>query len=91
MNGGVWTGALVGIAFRVLWVGAPPPAVHPCYLALGWAPVRYLPDFLHTGGAAVLTLIVTGGLLYSVGAVVYALQCPACSPRWLAFTRSSTS
>ncbi|WP_411577467.1 PAQR family membrane homeostasis protein TrhA [Streptomyces sp. Je 1-4] len=81
----VWTGALVGIAFRVLWVAAPRWLYTPCYLALGWAPVRYLPDFLHTGGAAVLTLIVTGGLLYSVGAVVYALQRPDPSPHWFGF------
>ncbi|MCY0929339.1 hemolysin III family protein [Streptomyces sp. H27-H1] len=81
----VWTGALAGIAFRVLWIGAPRWLYTPCYLALGWAPVRYLPDFLHSGGAVVLTLIVTGGLLYSAGAVVYALQRPDPSPRWFGY------
>ncbi|MFD4552481.1 hemolysin III family protein [Streptomyces sp. NPDC058466] len=81
----VWAGAAAGIAFRVLWVGAPRWLYTPCYLALGWAPVRYLPDFLHTGGAAVLTLIVAGGLLYSAGAVVYALKRPDPSPRWFGF------
>ncbi|WTU47399.1 hemolysin III family protein [Streptomyces sp. NBC_00057] len=81
----VWAGALAGIAFRVLWVGAPRWLYTPCYLALGWAPVRYLPDFLHTGGAAILALIVAGGLLYSAGAVVYALQRPDPSPRWFGF------
>ncbi|MFF0693396.1 hypothetical protein ACFYU4_12295 [Streptomyces tendae] len=49
-------GAPAGIAFRVLWVKAPRWLYTPCYLTLGWAPVRYLPDFLHTGGAAVVTL-----------------------------------
>jgi hemolysin III len=81
----VWTGALAGVVFRVLWVGAPRWLYTPCYLALGWAPVRYLPDFLHTGGAAVLILIVAGGLLYSAGAVVYALQRPNPSPRWFGY------
>ncbi|MET7745541.1 hemolysin III family protein [Streptomyces sp. NPDC005385] len=81
----VWVGALAGIAFRVFWVGAPRWLYTPCYLALGWAPVRYLPDFLHTGGVAVLTLIVAGGLLYSAGAVVYALKRPDPSPRWFGF------
>ncbi|WP_416238277.1 PAQR family membrane homeostasis protein TrhA [Streptomyces mutabilis] len=81
----VWTGALAGIAFRVLWVSAPRWLYTPCYLALGWAPVRYLPDFLRTGGAAVVTLIVAGGLLYSAGAVVYAVQRPNPSPRWFGF------
>lgn len=81
----VWPGALAGIAFRVLWVGAPRWLYTPCYLALGWAPVRYLPDFLHSGGVAVLVLVVVGGLLYSAGAVVYALQRPDPSPRWFGF------
>ncbi|MFD5520150.1 hemolysin III family protein [Streptomyces sp. NPDC127066] len=81
----VWTGALAGIAFRVLWVAAPRWLYTPCYLALGWAPVCYLPDFLHTGGAAVLALIVAGGLLYSAGAVVYALKRPDPSPAWFGF------
>ncbi|WP_327361398.1 PAQR family membrane homeostasis protein TrhA [Streptomyces sp. NBC_01296] len=81
----VWTGALAGIAFRVLWVGSPRWLYTPCYLALGWAPVRYLPNFLHGGGATLLTLIVTGGLLYSAGAVVYALQRPDPSPRWFGY------
>ncbi|QJT06968.1 hemolysin III family protein [Streptomyces asoensis] len=81
----VWAGALAGIAFRVLWVRAPRWLYTPCYLALGWAPVSYLPDFLHAGGAAVLTLVVTGGLLYSAGAVVYAVRRPDPSPRWFGF------
>ncbi|WUS34582.1 hemolysin III family protein [Streptomyces sp. NBC_01255] len=81
----VWAGALVGIVFRVLWVGAPRWLYTPCYLALGWAPVRYLPEFLHRGGVAVVSLIVAGGLLYSAGAVVYALQRPNPSPRWFGF------
>ncbi|WP_447041760.1 PAQR family membrane homeostasis protein TrhA [Streptomyces sp. DSM 118878] len=81
----VWTGALAGIAFRVLWVGAPRWLYTPCYLALGWAPVRYLAEFLHAGGVAVLVLVVAGGLLYSAGAVVYALQRPDPSPRWFGF------
>ncbi|MFG2711370.1 hemolysin III family protein [Streptomyces goshikiensis] len=81
----VWTGALAGIAFRVLWVGAPRWLYTPCYLALGWAPVYCLPDFLRGGGAAVLALIVTGGLLYSAGAVVYALQRPDPSPHWFGY------
>lgn len=47
--------------------------------------MRYLPDFLHTGRAAVVILTVTGGLLCSAGAVVYAVQRPNPSPRWFGF------
>ncbi len=81
----VWGGALAGIAFRVFWVNAPRWLYTPIYIALGWAAVFYLPDFLRQGGVAVLTLVVVGGVLYTVGGVVYALKRPNPSPRWFGF------
>ena len=81
----VWSGALAGVAFRVLWVGAPRWLYTPVYAALGWVAVFFVPDFLATGGVAVLVLLVLGGLLYTVGAVVYALRRPDPSPRWFGF------
>ena len=81
----VWGGALAGIAFRVLWVGAPRLLYTPIYIALGWAAVFYLPAFLDRGGAALVTLVIIGGVLYSLGALVYAFQRPNPSPRWFGF------
>ncbi|MFI9047179.1 hemolysin III family protein [Streptomyces sp. NPDC053427] len=81
----VWTGALAGIVFRIVWIGAPRWLYVLCYIVLGWAAVFYLPDFARTGGATVVILVVTGGLLYSVGAVAYALKHPDPSPRWFGF------
>ena len=81
----VWTAALGGIAFRVLWVGAPRWLYTPVYLGLGWVAVFYLGDLLDSGGAAVVTLLAVGGLLYSVGGVVYAIKKPNPSPRWFGF------
>lgn len=81
----VWVAAAGGIAFRVFWVGAPRWLYTPCYIAMGWAAVFFLPDFLRTGGIVVLILIVTGGLLYSAGGVIYGLKRPNPSPRWFGF------
>ncbi len=81
----VWTGALVGVAFRVLWVGAPRWLYTPVYVALGWVAAFFLPDMLATGGVPVVALLVLGGLLYSLGAVVYAAKRPDPSPRWFGF------
>lgn len=81
----IWGGALAGIAFRVCWVGAPRWLYTPCYLALGWTAVFFLPDFLRAGGLVVLLLVVAGGVLYSVGGVVYGLRRPDPWPRWFGF------
>jgi hemolysin III len=81
----VWAGALIGIGMRVFWLSAPRWVYVPCYLALGWAAVFYLPSFLHYGGGAVLGLVIAGGLLYSAGAVVYGIKRPNPSPRWFGF------
>ncbi|WP_189130607.1 PAQR family membrane homeostasis protein TrhA [Wenjunlia tyrosinilytica] len=81
----VWAGALAGIAFRVFWVGAPRWLYTPCYIALGWAAVFFLPDFMRTGGIAVMVLVIVGGLLYSAGGIIYGIKRPNPSPRWFGF------
>jgi hemolysin III len=81
----VWSGALAGIAFRVFWVGAPRWLYTPVYVALGWVAVFYLPGILDGGGVAVLVLIAVGGLLYSLGGLVYGIKRPNPSPRWFGF------
>jgi hemolysin III len=81
----VWGGALVGIAFRVLWIGAPRWLYLPVYIALGWAAVFWLGDFASAAGPAVFTLIVAGGCLYSLGGLVYGLKRPNPAPQWFGF------
>lgn len=81
----VWAGALLGVAFRVLWLGAPRWLYVPVYVALGWAAAFWLPDFFNRGSAAIVALILAGGLLYSAGAIIYATRKPNPSPRWFGF------
>lgn len=81
----VWTGAVAGVLFRVLWVGAPRWLYTLVYVALGWVAVFYLVPFWRHGGPLVVLLIAGGGLLYTLGAAVYALKRPNPSPRWFGF------
>jgi hemolysin III len=81
----VWLGALAGVAFRVFWVGAPRWLYTPVYVALGWVAVFYLPDLVTGAGAVAVVLIVIGGALYSVGALVYGTKRPNPSPDWFGF------
>ena len=71
----VWTGAGLGIAFRVLWIGAPRWLYVPLYLLLGYAALIYIVDFFQAN-AVMMTLILVGGLCYTVGAVIYGLKRP---------------
>lgn len=71
----VWTGALLGILFRVFWINAPRWLYVALYLLLGWAAVMYLGDLLQAS-VAMMVLVIVGGLLYTGGAVCYALKKP---------------
>jgi hemolysin III len=81
----VWIGAIGGVLFRVLWVDAPRWLYVPIYVALGWVAVFYLGPLWTYGGTVVMVLIALGGLLYTLGAVVYGVKRPNPSPRWFGF------
>jgi hemolysin III len=72
----VWTGALFGVALQTAWPTAPRWLSVPCYIALGWVAVFVFPDLLHNGGVAAFVLIAAGGVIYTIGAVVYGLKRP---------------
>ena len=72
----VWTGALFGVALQLSWPSAPRWLAAPCYIALGWVAAFVMPDLLHNAGVATFVLIAAGGVIYTLGAVVYALKRP---------------
>ncbi|GAA3963531.1 PAQR family membrane homeostasis protein TrhA [Actinoplanes auranticolor] len=72
----IWTGAVGGVALKSIWPHLPRWVGAPLYLALGWGAVAILPDILNNGGLADLVLLAAGGVMYSVGAVFYAMRRP---------------
>ena len=72
----IWGGALGGVALKMIWPHLPRWAGAPLYLALGWAALAIMPDVLRRGGVTCLVLLAVGGVLYSIGAVFYALRRP---------------
>lgn len=71
----VWIGAGLGILFRIFWIGAPRWLYVPLYLLLGYASLAFVVDF-YAANATMMTLILLGGLCYTVGAVIYAIKKP---------------
>jgi hemolysin III len=88
----VWSGAVLGVLFRVFWTDAPRWLYTPIYIALGWAAVFFIPGFFEGAtdlglgiGIAIFVLITTGGFLYTVGGAVYGFKRPNPSPRYFGF------
>jgi hemolysin III len=71
----IWGSAVLGISFRVFWINAPRWLYVPIYIAMGWGAIAYVVDFMNAN-APMMILILSGGLAYTVGAVVYGLKKP---------------
>ena len=72
----VWLGALVNIVLHVVWIDAPKWVSAASYVLLGWVGVVATPDLMVHAGWTATALLVAGGLVYSMGALVYALRRP---------------
>jgi hemolysin III len=72
----VWTGAIGGVVLSVAWITAPRVLNSTCYLALGWVSAFALPQMIQHLDTAPLVLLGVGGLLYTVGAVIYVTKRP---------------
>lgn len=71
----VWSGALLGIAFRVFWIGAPRWLYVILYLVLSWTAVMYMADIFNANALTML-LVLFGGLCYTAGAIIYGIKKP---------------
>jgi hemolysin III len=68
----VWTGATLAIALKFIWVVAPKWVAALIGVSLGWVAVVALPQLATRLNPAATALLILGGLLYTIGAVVYA-------------------
>ena len=80
-----WGGALAGIASHTVLRPQSRWLSTSLYLALGALGLPVLPGLLYGAGPTVVMLVVVGGALYAIGAIVYARQRPDPSPRWFGF------
>ncbi len=77
----VWAGALAGMILSAAWPLAPKWLMAGLAIALGWAVVPVLPALHAAIGPGGLALLLSGGVAYTVGAVVYASRRPDPFPR----------
>ena len=77
---GMWAGAFAGIVLNLVWIDAPKWITAVVYVALGWVAVIAFPDLFDELGATATLLVAAGGVLYTLGAVVYAARKPDPAP-----------
>jgi hemolysin III len=76
----VWAGALFGALFKLVWLSAPTWLVVILYIVLGWVAVAAIPQLVSAIGVAGSTLLGLGGVIYTLGAVVFAARRPDPAP-----------
>jgi hemolysin III len=77
----VWAGALGGVVFKLLWIDAPKWILALIYVALGWVSAAIFGELPAAIGWLGVAGLAAGGLLYTLGAAVYASGWPDPSPR----------
>ncbi|MBE5870924.1 MAG: hemolysin III family protein [Lachnospiraceae bacterium] len=72
----VWSIALLGITVKILWITCPKWFSSVIYIAMGWICVFYLSAIYDSIPFAAFMWLLTGGIIYTVGGVIYALKLP---------------
>ena len=70
----VWGIAIAGMLLKAFWVTCPKWFSSIIYIAMGWVCVLVLPTLLKTLSAGAFGWLLSGGILYTIGGVIYALK-----------------
>lgn len=93
----VWAGAITGIVLKQVNIDGLKRVSGFLYISLGWVSIVSMPQLFHTMSGAAFALVVVGGLLYTLGAIVFAAKRPDPYPAvfgyheiWHAFTAGAS-
>ena len=72
----VWSFAIVGILIKAFWVYCPKWVSSVLYIGMGWTCVLAFTQLLNSMSPAAFGWLLAGGIIYTVGGVIYALKLP---------------
>ncbi|MGL4798606.1 MAG: PAQR family membrane homeostasis protein TrhA [Cellulosilyticaceae bacterium] len=72
----VWSLALVGITLKVLWIDMPRWLSTGFYIGMGWVALFALNPLYHSLSNGAFTWLVLGGVMYTIGGIIYGLKKP---------------
>lgn len=77
----VWGIAIVGIIIKACWITCPKWFSSVLYIAMGWICVLAFTQILNTLPRAAFNWLLAGGIIYTVGGIIYALKLPIFNSR----------
>ena len=72
----VWGIAVLGILINALWINCPKWFSSCVYIAMGWVCVTAFREIVAALSPAAFGWLLTGGIIYTIGGVIYALKLP---------------
>lgn len=72
----VWSAALGGALFKLVWIDAPGWLGVATYISIGWIALVATPELADRLGIPAVAALALGGILYSAGGVIHARQRP---------------
>lgn len=72
----VWAIAIAGILIKAFWVYCPKWVSSVLYIGMGWTCVLAFTQILNNMSPAAFGWLLAGGIIYTVGGVIYALKLP---------------
>lgn len=72
----LWIIALVGITLKIIWINMPRVLSTALYIGMGWVALFVIKDLYLNLVPQAFFLLVLGGVLYTIGGVIYAIKKP---------------
>ena len=81
----LWAFAFFGVMQSIFWVKAPRWLSAILYVIMGWLAVPYLPEMKAVLGMGRIWVLLAGGIVYTLGAVIYAIKKPDPWPKYFGY------
>ena len=81
----VWSIAIIGIVVKAFWITCPKWFSSLLYIGMGWVCVLAFTQIINSLSTAAFIWLLTGGIIYTVGGIIYALKLPIFNTKHKAF------
>jgi len=81
----IWAVAISGIIMKALWINAPRWLTTGLYILMGWLVILAIRPIISALPAEGFRWLFAGGIIYTIGGIIYALKWPLKNNRWFGF------